>query len=305
MPERPPITIITPSLNQGQFLEQTICSVLDQDYPDLQYIVVDGGSSDASPHILERYSDQLTYRQRWCHDPGEAINAALPEARGELIGILGSDDLCLPGALQTVAEIWLHAGRPAWLAGPCEDIGLADEPLGELPANRPASLAAFLKHDEGLFPVAGTFYRADVFRRVGRFSESVGSAFDYEMACRLLSQGRQPTIASATLGAVREHPSSRSALRTLEQGRAYITIAEHYADHLPLNERYALWMNCDERRRIYALAEAEAAGSEARRLLWQRLLRRPWWLADAAYRKALLSGASQYQGETPTPTHAA
>jgi hypothetical protein len=91
----------------------------------------------------------------------------------------------------------------------------------------------------------------------------------------------------------------------LTQGRAYITAAEHYADRLPMAERYALWVNCDQRRRIFALAEAEAMGSEARRQLWHRLLRHPWWLADEHYRKALLDGAHEYKALEPAPTPAA
>ena len=300
MAETSTLTIITPSLNQGQFLEQTICSVLDQGYPNLQYLVVDGGSTDASLHILDRYSDQVTCLARTCTDPGEAINAALPYATGELVGVLGSDDLYLPGALETVAEAWQHAGRPDWLAGSCEHIGLADEPIGELHASAPSSLAPLLKHDEGHFPLAGTFYRNDLLQRFGGFSENLGSAFDYEMACRLIADGHHPTIVPTMVGAVRQHPSSRSALRTIEQGQAYITAAEHYADHLPLAERYALWANCEQRRRIFAIAEAEAAGSDAKRRLWQRLLRHPWWLADEHYRKALLSGSRHAPDELAT-----
>jgi glycosyltransferase involved in cell wall biosynthesis len=304
MSNQPVITVITPTLNQGQFLEQTLCSVLDQGYDHLQYIVVDGGSNDATLHILERYSDHLTYFSHETDQPGAAINAALSQARGDLVGILSSDDLYLPGALETVAQTWISAGRPGWLAGHCEKIGLCDQPLGEQRAAAPSSLAAFLRHDEGYFPLAGSFFHLDMLRRVGGMAEDLGTAFDYELASRLLADGHTPHIVGEFLGGVREHPSSRTATCPLTEGLAYIEAAERYADRLPMRERYSLWVNCDERRRIYALAEAEDATDE-RRMLWQKLLRHPWWLADDHYRRALLSGTHQAMRDRPAPTPAA
>ncbi|NVO00781.1 MAG: glycosyltransferase, partial [Geobacteraceae bacterium] len=101
----PKITIVTPSYNQGRFLEKTILSVLDQGYPNLEYIVIDGGSTDESVEIIKKYADRLTY---WVSEPdrgqSHAINKGFERATGEIFGWLNSDDWYHPGALQAVAE---------------------------------------------------------------------------------------------------------------------------------------------------------------------------------------------------------
>jgi len=103
----PTINIVTPSYNQGQFLEQTIRSVLLQGYQDLRYIVIDGGSGDGSVDIIKKYEKHLTY---WTSEPdrgqSHAINKGLAHCTGEIFNWLNSDDLLCPNALQSVAATW-------------------------------------------------------------------------------------------------------------------------------------------------------------------------------------------------------
>jgi glycosyltransferase involved in cell wall biosynthesis len=110
MPETPLVSIITPSYNQAAFLEQTILSVLDQDYPNLEYMVVDGGSDDGSLEIIKRYANRLTW---WVsekdHGQAEAINKGFARAKGEYIAWINSDDFYQPGAIRAaVAELQSH-----------------------------------------------------------------------------------------------------------------------------------------------------------------------------------------------------
>jgi GT2 family glycosyltransferase len=101
----PRISIVTPSFNQAAYLEQTLRSVIEQGYPDLEYIVIDGASSDGSVEIIRRYERHLKY---WVSEPdhgqAEAVNKGLAQASGEIIGWLNSDDYYLPGALQAAAR---------------------------------------------------------------------------------------------------------------------------------------------------------------------------------------------------------
>ena len=99
------ISIVTPSLNQGKFLEQTLKSVLDQDYPDLEYIVIDGGSTDDSVDIIKKYADRFAY---WVSEPDkghyDAVNKGFKHATGDVFFFLNSDDMLVPGSLSVVKE---------------------------------------------------------------------------------------------------------------------------------------------------------------------------------------------------------
>ena len=96
------ISVVTPSYNQGKFIEQTILSVLNQHYPNLEYIVVDGGSTDETLQILHKYQDRLRWISEPDHGQSDAINKGLRMAHGQILTYLNSDDLLLPGALEHV-----------------------------------------------------------------------------------------------------------------------------------------------------------------------------------------------------------
>ena len=108
----PRVTIVTPSFNQAAFLEQTIDSVLSQDYPNLEYIVVDGGSTDASVDVIKRHAKHLAHwESRKDNGPADAINRGLSLATGEIMAYLNSDDLYEPGAVKKAVAGF--AAKPA------------------------------------------------------------------------------------------------------------------------------------------------------------------------------------------------
>jgi glycosyltransferase involved in cell wall biosynthesis len=115
----PRITIVTPSYNQGQYLEATIQSVLGQGYPDLEYIIMDGGSTDESVTVIKKYEKYLAY---WVSAPdggqAAAVNAGFGRATGGILAWLNSDDTYLPDALRRAAET-LDDGKPDLVFGNC------------------------------------------------------------------------------------------------------------------------------------------------------------------------------------------
>jgi glycosyltransferase involved in cell wall biosynthesis len=117
MQDFPRISIVTPSYNQGHFLEQTIQSVLSQGYPNLEYIIIDGASTDGSLDIIKRYENRLAY---WCSEKDrghyDAVNKGFSKSTGEILGWINSDDIYFPWTLFSVAEIMAQLPEVDWLS---------------------------------------------------------------------------------------------------------------------------------------------------------------------------------------------
>jgi len=115
----PKITIVTPSFNQGKFIEETILSVIGQGYPNLEYIIMDGGSTDETISIIEKYKDKITYwESKKDNGQSHAINKGFAKASGDILGWLNSDDMLLPGTLLYVSR-QLNPDKNQFLCGNC------------------------------------------------------------------------------------------------------------------------------------------------------------------------------------------
>ena len=116
--DRPRISVVTPSFNQGEFLEATLRSVITQGYPELEYVVIDGGSTDDSVSIIERYEADLAY---WVSEPDQghahALNKGFAKTTGEIMCWINSSDLYYPWTLETVAEIFSQLPQVDWIMG--------------------------------------------------------------------------------------------------------------------------------------------------------------------------------------------
>ena len=219
---RPRLTIVTPSFNQGEFLEETIKSVLDQEYENLEYIVVDGGSTDRSVSIIKKYSHRLAH---WVSEPDEgqyhAINKGFARATGEIMAWLNSDDKYLPWTLSVVADIFSAFPEVEWLTSvhPLQwnshGQAVAVDFTGAL------SRHSFLQGNN--FPVEGsigrrwiqqesTFWRSSLWERAGgRLDQSLAMAADFELWARFYDHA-DLFGAQALLGGFRSHGVQRSVL---------------------------------------------------------------------------------------------
>jgi glycosyltransferase involved in cell wall biosynthesis len=215
------VTLITPSFNQAAFLEETIESVLAQDYPELEYAVADGGSTDGSVEVIRRYEDRLAW---WTSGPdggqAAALNAAFARGSGELLGWLSSDDTLLPGAVSRVVDE-LERDPGLWLVyGDAEFVDEQGRTLFTLRA-RPFDLAEMRRTCSNHVVQPGSLFRREAWRP---FNEHAYYFFDFEWVLGLPPE-RVRRI-EATLATYRVHPASKSAGAPLAKARDYVRIAD-------------------------------------------------------------------------------
>jgi glycosyltransferase involved in cell wall biosynthesis len=208
--DAPTISIVTPSFNQAQFLEDTIESVLGQNYPSLEYVVQDGGSDDGSRQILDRYSPQLHHWES-ASDGGQtsALNRGFARTSGEVMSYLNSDDLLLPGALSYVArflhnhpEVEVVYGHRVLIDEVGLEIGRQVIPRHN---DRVLSWADFI-------PQETVFWRRAAWERAGAtFDESFQCAMDWDLLVRLREVGARMVRLPRFLGAFRVHGDQKTS----------------------------------------------------------------------------------------------
>jgi glycosyltransferase involved in cell wall biosynthesis len=199
------LSVVTPTLEQGRFLERAILSVLDQRYMNLEYLVVDGGSRDETLEVIRRYEDQIDW---WVSEPDQgqtdAINKGLERASGDVIAFLNSDDYYLPGAFDAAIEA-LEESEASWVAGATINVDEHDQPretpLGPVWTPTLPDADDFRPHGpHGLVTnpwcVAqpACFWRAELFERYGSFRNDMHYAFDVEFMTRLALEGELPVL---------------------------------------------------------------------------------------------------------------
>jgi glycosyltransferase involved in cell wall biosynthesis len=244
----PTLTVITPSYNQADYLERTIASVLEQEYPALEFVIVDGGSEDGSVEIIESHSQHLAW---WVSEPDEgqsdAINKGIERTRGEIVAYLNSDDRFMPGAFaKAVAE--LERTGAGWLAGGSLDLIDGDPPT-DLGVWRPQPPSACEHPPRGRHwwvlapwhvPQPSSFWRREMFERHGLFRRDLANTFDAEFMLRLALAGEEPALLPDETLAVRlGHPGQKS--RDRGRSRAEIrSFAGLFAGELDDRERRLL-----------------------------------------------------------------
>ncbi len=223
--ELPRITIVTPSFNQARFIEETIRSVLLQRYPNLEYIIIDGGSTDGSVDIIRKYDKWLTF---WVSEPdggqADAINKGFSRATGQWVAWLNSDDLYLPGALLRVAQKTKSSPDRNWIVGTTL---LVDKKLHEQarfapnhsekyrrnPNYQTGSWLDFVctKWSGTALPQPSSFWSRSVWLATGLLDKSLHYAMDHEYYGRLAHKGFSPLCLQEPLAAFRIHDNTKTA----------------------------------------------------------------------------------------------
>jgi glycosyltransferase involved in cell wall biosynthesis len=222
----PLVSIVTPSYNQGAYLDEAIRSVLDQDYPQLQYIVVDGGSTDGSVDVIRRHADRLAW---WTSESDSGQAAALAKgfarAEGEILGWLNSDDALLPGAIAAAVEALEREPDALLVYGDNVFIDERGRELGPAPAQE-LDLVRMIRHCENGIPQPGSLFRRRALE-IAPLNERGYYFFDYEFLIRLATAGRVEHI-PRNLAGYRLHPGSKTVGDPLPKARDYVRVADEF-----------------------------------------------------------------------------
>ncbi len=279
MNRQPRISIVTPSFNQAQFLEETILSVLRQRYEPLEYIIIDGGSTDGSVDIIRRYEDQLTY---WVSekDRGQvhAINKGLERSTGDIFAYINSDDVYLPGTFAAVAKHFGEHPKAEWVCGDTIMFGEGHATERKQTAvPRSAAHCLSWAYDAAQ---PGHFWKRELVK--GGFDESWRYVFDHDLYVRLLLAGHRCEHIPLPFAGYRLHPSSKTVAESSCFDEEFDRSAEVYETRLQGSDRR--W--CRATRFLRKSHAASEAGNRAVGVRWlmralathpESLAQRPFW----------------------------
>jgi len=230
----PLVSIVTPSLNMGSFIEETICSTLDQDYPHIQYMVVDGGSTDGTIEILERYGGRLKYISEPDRGQAHAVNKGFQMTQGSIFTFLNADDTLLPGAVTAAVEAFASNAEVGVIYGNAWHMSGDSARIGPYPVEK-YDPERFARRCFICQPAA--FIRREAFADVGMLDTHLHYALDYDLWIRFARLYPMKKI-DAFLAASRLHAQSKTVGQT---GRALEetlrTLSRHYG-YVPCNWLY-------------------------------------------------------------------
>lgn len=252
----PLVTIVTPSYNQAKFLEDCICSVLAQNYPHIEYLVIDGASSDRSVDIICNYADRIAY---WESTPdrgqAHAINKGLQRAQGDLLGWLNSDDVLKEGAVSRAVQALLDHPDTGVVYGRLERIdaqgGLLPTP--ELPKDR-ITFGLDQVIGECIVNQPGSLWRRLAMEQVGLLDEGLHYSLDYDYWIRMAMSGVQFLRLTDVLAQFRLSRDSKTVGRTAEMALEQMEVLERLISRPGIQDRLQLTPAEMQRRSDHARA---------------------------------------------------
>jgi len=223
------VSIITPSYNQGQFIERTIRSLLNQDYPNIEYIVMDGGSTDNTVEILRKYEDRLTWKSEPDKGQSDAINKGFRMATGEILAWLNADDTYKAGAINKAVDYLVKHSQVDIVYGNGNLIDEQDNLIGEF-KSFPIDLRACLYHGRISIFQPSVFFRKDVFEKVGALDEKLHITMDIDYWIRITKQGLTMEHIDCPLANLRWHRLAKTCQ----------ILGQHPKYHLQLLRKHGL-----------------------------------------------------------------
>lgn len=227
-----PISIIVPSLNQADFLAQALDSILFQNYPRVEVIVADGGSTDRSIEILKSYGTKIRWVSEKDEGQSSALNKGFAMASYDVLGWLNSDDLYEPGALWAAGKFFAEHPETLWAVGDC---AIIDENGKEIRKWISRYKSCRLKHfsfqnllEENFIPQMGVFFRREILEKAGGVDPSLHYSMDYDLWLRFAKQF-PPGILHARIGKFRMYPTSKSVAALEKQLAENVQIIKRYA----------------------------------------------------------------------------
>ena len=246
MKNNPLVSIVMPSFQQAEFLEEAVRSVLDQQYPDVELLVLDPGSTDGSRELLvtlrKEYGERLTLNFEPDQGQSDAINRGLTRANGRILGWLNSDDRLRPGALTKIAD-WLDSPQPRWVYGRAGMIDAKGKPLGSFIVQyknwRSRRFSRLKLLTENFIPQMAVFWNRAIWEKIGGLDLDRHLDMDYDLWLRF-AKVSEPLVLQDTLADFRVHGKAKGSLQAAGQLNAALVTAEKHAAGLGWQGRTAL-----------------------------------------------------------------
>jgi glycosyltransferase involved in cell wall biosynthesis len=233
--QQPLVSIVTPCFNAARFISQTIESVLGQDYPNIEYLIMDGGSTDGTMAVVEQYKGRLRWHSGPDSGTADAINRGFLESTGAILAWLNADDTYLPGAVTTAVQYFLTAPDAGVVYGEGVWVDENGAVLGRYPTRELPSPDLFQQECFICQPAA--FLRRTAFEAAGKVDATLHSAFDYDLWIRLSRQWPFVPI-PACLATSRMHTSNKSLGNRQQMFRESIQVLRKHYGYIPASWVY-------------------------------------------------------------------
>jgi glycosyltransferase involved in cell wall biosynthesis len=231
----PLVSIVTPTYNMGRYLEETIQSVLNQDYPNIEYIVMDAGSTDETPAILEKYRGRLEFHSGPDRGTADAINKGFSRSHGSVFAYLNADDFYLPGAISTAMNSLAAEPDTGVVYG---DANWVDERGGALAPYPVRPYDAALFSQECFISQPAAFIRRAAFELAGRMDPNLQYAYDYDLWIRVSRLYPMRKI-DAVLAASRMHKENKTVGQRRRVLRETMRLIESHYGYVPFQPVHA------------------------------------------------------------------